>query len=59
MIPRGELMFKGGHELYRLTESSETTTLDIKSDIPVEYFDDMEPKWDEALVKLKLIAENK
>jgi hypothetical protein len=50
--------FVGSHETYKLNESNGTVTLDITSDMSDEYFDTMAAQWDEALLKIKELAEN-
>lgn len=48
---------KGGHETYTLSEQGNNTRLSIASDMTEEFVDSMSAAWDEALDKLKALAE--
>ncbi len=48
---------KGSRETYRLIEKEGVTTLAIESDMSEEYFDMMSAAWDNALEKIKELAE--
>ncbi len=48
---------KGSRETYRLIENEGFTTLAIESDMSEEYFDMMSAAWDNALEKIKQLAE--
>lgn len=50
--------YKGSQEKYRLTEKDRHTVLDISSDMGEEYYDQMSAAWDEALSKIKSMAES-
>lgn len=51
------LQFKGGKEVYTLTEQEGGTRLAIEQDMAEDYADMMSGQWDRALVKLKQLAE--
>jgi len=48
---------KGGKEIYHLTGSGNATTLIISCDMSEEYFDMMSAAWENALWKIKELAE--
>jgi hypothetical protein len=50
-------IYKGAHETYRLTPKDGKTLLDIEADLSDGSFDTMSVAWDEALVKIKNLAE--
>ena len=50
---------KGSHETYRLSENNGVTKLDISVDMGAEYYEMMSKAWDEALAKIKELAEGK
>jgi uncharacterized protein YndB with AHSA1/START domain len=50
-------IFKGAHETYHLTSKADKTNLDIAVDMSDEMFDMMSKAWDEALLKIKSLAE--
>ena len=51
------LVYKGAHETYRLTSKDNKTILNIESDMSDGFFDTMSEAWDEALLKIKSLAE--
>ena len=50
---------KGTHETYKLSTKGDTTLLNIEADMVEEYFDSMSTMWDNALQKIKELAEAK
>lgn len=50
---------QGGRETYRLSEKYGITQLNIECDMSEEYFDMMSAAWDQALQKIKELAETK
>lgn len=48
---------KDAREIYRLTESDGITNLHIESDMNPEMFESMAGLWDQALLKIKELAE--
>ncbi|MCD8741478.1 SRPBCC domain-containing protein [Mucilaginibacter roseus] len=50
--------YKGAKESYLLTENNGHTVLAISSDMGEEHFDQMSAAWDEALLKIKSMAES-
>ncbi|GAB3513447.1 SRPBCC family protein [Emticicia fontis] len=50
-------IFKGAREIYQLSSNEGKTVLDIESDISEGAFDTMSESWDEALIKIKSLAE--
>lgn len=54
----GAQQVKGGKEIYTLSEEGNTTTLSVQQDISESYLDFMNAAWDNALNKIKEIAEN-
>jgi len=55
----GAQAVKGTRETYRLSENHGSTQLTITSDMAEEYFDVMSAAWDNALEKIKELAETK
>ncbi len=51
-------VFKGAREIYRLTQKDGKTVLDIESDMTEGFFDTMSKAWDEAMPRIKYLAEN-
>ncbi|GAA4928487.1 SRPBCC domain-containing protein [Mucilaginibacter defluvii] len=47
----------GARESYLLTEKDGLTVLDISSDMGEDHYDQMSAAWDEALLKIKSMAE--
>jgi hypothetical protein len=50
-------IFKGAHETYGLSSKEHTTMLNIEVDMSDGLFDIMSKSWDEALLKIKNLAE--
>jgi hypothetical protein len=50
-------VFKGAHEIYRLSSQDEKTILNIEVDMSDDFFDTMYKAWDKALLKIKMMAE--
>ena len=50
-------VFKGARETYRLVSNDNKTMLNIESDMSEDGFDSMSKAWDEALLKIKELAE--
>lgn len=50
-------IFKGARENYRLSQKDKKTVLDIESDMSEGGFDAMSKAWDEALIRIKDLAE--
>lgn len=50
-------IFKGAHETYRLSSKELTILLNIEVDMSDEMFEMMSKSWDEALLKIKNLAE--
>jgi uncharacterized protein YndB with AHSA1/START domain len=48
---------KGGHETYALLQKGDTTELAIAGDMSDSMYDAMSALWDDALLKLKSVAE--
>jgi len=53
-----ENKYKGGVEAYHLTDENGHVPLSIESDMTVEYFESMSKSWDNAVNKIKELAEN-
>jgi hypothetical protein len=49
--------FKGARETYRLSQKDKKTVLDIESDMSENGFESMSSAWDEALLRIKHLAE--
>jgi uncharacterized protein YndB with AHSA1/START domain len=49
--------YKGGHESYKLSEKNGRTQLDIESDMDEQLFESMSVSWEQALQKIKELAE--
>ncbi|HYG14139.1 MAG TPA: SRPBCC domain-containing protein [Bacteroidia bacterium] len=50
--------WKGLHETYRVTGNGVATTLAIESGVPDRFFGSMDEAWDNAIKKIKELAEN-
>lgn len=48
---------KGGRETYKISETDEGTYLEVELDIAQEYFEMMSSMWENALEKIKELAE--